>query len=374
MRRATVLGSALLSALSVAATGCGFSSVDPDADVRVSGTALTASGAPLADAQVLLFKQADLGEVIFGSVLAVGTLGTICLLPEAPALCDRAQRTTTDAQGRFSFDLTGEDTQGTLGTAATMNVVFSAGRGRTSTTISFTADAESVSLPPARLWNPDPKVTGGGPVRLTWKPLRGSGEVRYSAHLFDARGRSAIWTEAASGSSATLDARILEDRPGTAAVGASVELGAAEGAGEARVDYLSTRLPVRGGAGRPPSRGKRCAPVTGTGPVATGRYDRCGLTDGELDAPARLLGAGEVVTGGVVDLGARRPIDFVVARGFSGQLLLEVSDDGRAFRVVATGSGTAVALEPNAPTSARYVRLRSPSGVDQALGYEISVW
>lgn len=364
---------ALFFALSVAATGCSFSNVDPDASVHVTGRALDAAGNPLADTQVLLFKQADIGEVVFGTVLTVGTLATICLLPDAPAICTKARKATTDSDGRYAFDLTGDDTQGTLGTASTMNVVFSAGRGKTSTTLSFTAEDEEISLPDARLWNPKPRVSTAGGIRLSWSPLRGTGKVTYSAQLYDAQGRSAIWSEEAAGGSATLDARILEDRPGTAAVGASAKLAGADGAGDARASYLSARLPVRGTAGKPLSRGRACAPVSGTGPVKVARFGGCGVTDGRLDSPARLTG-GNPVTGAVVDLGSRRPIDFVVARGFAGQLLLEVSDDNRSYRVVATGSGTAVALEPNVPTSARYVRLRSPSGLDLSLGYEISVW
>ena len=296
------------------------------------------------------------------------------ILPEAPAICNKAVKARTDGDGRYEFEVKGEDTQGTLGNASTMNVVFSAGRGKTSTAVSFVADGEHVSLPDARLWNPKPQVRDSDDIRLSWSPLRGSGKVSYSALLYDASGSSAIWSQKASGDSATLDTRILEDRRGTAAVGATAKLDGADGADDVRANYLSARLPVRGTAGRPLSRGKACAPVSDVGPVTTGCFGRCGVTDGKLDAPAQLGKGGVPVTGAVVDLGSRRPIDLVVARGFSGQLLLEVSDDNHNYRLVATGSGTAVALEPNVATTARYVRLRSPSGLDLSLGYEISVW
>ena len=110
------------------------------------------------------------------------------------------------------------------------------------------------------------------------------------------------------------------------------------------------------------------------------------IADGELLALLGPSGSGKTTLlriiagldwpdgGAVVDLGSRRPIDLVVARGFSGQLLLEVSDDNHNYRPVATGSGTAVALEPNVATTARYVRLRSPSGLDESLASEVSVW
>ncbi len=63
----------LAAALCLAAAGCSTSDIDPDATVRISGRALDAAGRPLADTRVLLFKQADLGEVALGTVLVVGT-------------------------------------------------------------------------------------------------------------------------------------------------------------------------------------------------------------------------------------------------------------------------------------------------------------
>jgi hypothetical protein len=63
-----------------------------------------------------------------------------------------------------------------------------------------------------------------------------------------------------------------------------------------------------------------------------------------------------------------------VARGFAGQFLVELSDDGRAWRTVATSSGAAVALSVPGRPSARFVRLRSPVGLDESLASEVSVW
>lgn len=364
----------MLIGLSLTAS-CSFSSVDPDADVHVSGRALDAAGKPLAGARVLLLKEADIGEVLFGSILAVGTLSTICYLPDPPALCAKARTTTTDADGRYSFELTGEDTQGTLGTESTLDVVFAGGPGKASTTVSFKAKKAEITLPDARIWNSRARASvGSGGIQIAWSglPPEAGGDPSYSAQLFEADG-AALWTQSASGDRATLDPRFLEDRRGSVAVSARTELDGASGAGDVRAAFLSPRLDVRATAGAPPSRGRRCAPVTGTGPAVTGRFARCAFTDGDLDSPARLTGKG-VVVGATVDLGSRRPVRLVVARGFSGQLLLEVSDDGKSYQVVATGSGSSVGLVPNTSTSARYVRLRSPAGVDQSLAAEISVW
>lgn len=363
-----------MAALSVMVTGCSFSSVDPDASVTVTGRALNAAGKPLADTKVLLFKQADIGEVVFGSILAVGTLSTICLLPDAPAICREARTSTTDADGNYSFELKGSDTQGTLGTASTINVVFAG--SRSSTTLSFVAKEGEVSLPDARLWNASPRVSqGGGQIRLSFAKLPGGGKTAYSAQLYEAKGQAPLWSQPLSGTNAVVDARILEDRSGSVAANASTKLPGSGGTGDVRVSYLSAKVPVRATAGAPLSRGRRCAPVTGTAPAKNAGFSACATTDGKLDAPARLTVAnGGVVTGAVVDLGGVRPVDLVVARGFTGQVLLELSDDGRTYRTVSTSSGSAVALEVPGGQRARFVRLRAPAGVDQSLSSELSVW
>jgi len=370
MRR--VLG--LMASLSLAVTGCSFSSIDPDETVRVSGRALDASGKPLAETKVLLFKQADIGEVVFGSILAIGTLSTICLLPEAPAICRKARTSTTDADGNYSFELKGSDTQGTLGTASTINVVFAGSRG--STTVSFVAKEGEVNLPEARLWNASPRVSQrGGQIRLSFAKLPGGHKTTYSAQLYEAKGQAPLWSQPVSGTSASVDARILEDRSGSVAAGASTKLSGSSGAGDVRASYLSDKVPVRATSGTPLSRGRRCAAVTGTTPAKNARFSACAITDGKLDKPAHLTVAnGGVVTGAVVDLGSVRPVDLVVARGFSGQVLLEVSDDGRIYRTVSTSSGSAVALEVPGGQRARYVRLRAPAGIDESLSSELSVW
>ena len=64
----------------------------------------------------------------------------------------------------------------------------------------------------------------------------------------------------------------------------------------------------------------------------------------------------------------------MVGRGFSGQVVAEISNDGRTFSTVATSSGTAVALRIPGGQRARYVRLRSPAGLDESLCAELSVW
>ncbi|MCW2786482.1 MAG: LigA protein [Marmoricola sp.] len=362
--------------LSLAAAGCSFSSVNPDAPVHISGRVLDAAGHPLTHTKVLLFKQADIGEVVFGTVLAVGTLSTVCFLPDPPALCEKARTVTTDSDGRYAFDLKGSDTQGTLGTASTLNVVFSGPKAQGSTTVSFTAEKADITLPDARLWRSGARTAAGsGGIRLSWRSLPGSAgsHPRYSAQVYDGDG-TALFTQSASGGNATVDPRVLEDTSGTVAVSAGTSLSGGSGGGDVRASFLSARLRARG-AGAPPSRSHRCAAVTGTGPVHDGAFSRCAITDGRLGTPARLSASGgAVVSGALVDLGSVRPISLVVARGFAGQFLVEVSTNGTTFSPVTTDTGSAAVVEVPAGTRARYVRLRSPTGLDESLSSEISVW
>jgi hypothetical protein len=371
---------ALLMIVALACTGCRFSKVASDASVIVSGRAVDAGGAPLANATVRLYKQADLGEALFGTVITLGTLGVDCLLPAAPTVCHRARTVTTDQHGRYSFRLTGADTQGTLGTESTLAVVVAdpaAGAAGPSTTITFTVRAATVALPPARLWDARPHVAERrGVIRLSWRALpagTGTGAV-FSAQLFGAEPQLATWTQPGTAGHAAIDARLLEDRSGTVAAAARTSFG---GAADAHGSYLSARVPARATAGAPPSRGHPCFAVTGTDTPASTRQASCAATDGDLGSPAHLtVPRSAVVTGAVLDLGRVRSVRFVVVRGVAGTFVVEASRNGHGFHTVATGTGSGAASTAalHVRAAARYVRVRSPSGLDESLLDEISVW
>lgn len=354
--------------------GCATSDVDPDATVRLSGRALDAAGRPLADTEVLLLKQADLGELVVGTVLAVGTLGTLCLVPDAPAVCARAKRTTTDADGRYTFEIKGSDTQGTLGSESTLSVVL--GDRRAGTVVELAVKDTRVRVPDARLWRSRAHLAA--PIALGWSALpEGAGDdVSYAVHLFDAGSGAPTYTQPAEDLRASIDPRLLEDVESTVAVAAYAALPGGRGTGDVRATYLSPRLTVAARAGAPPSRGRPCAPVTGRQGRVAGPAPGCPMTDGDLSSPARLdAGArARVVTGVALDLGATRPVGLVVARGFAGQVLVEVSADGRGWQPVGGGAGTTFTLVPPGGPSARYVRVRSATGIDQSLAAEVSVW
>ena len=362
------------------ATGCTFSHVDPKASVHISGRAVDATGAPLAHATVRLFKEADLGEAIVGVVLAIGSLGTVCLLPDAPAVCNQAHVTTTDADGNYAFDLKGSDTQGLIGNESTLDLVVAApGSSGTaaSTSISFTAAKTTVALPDAQLWDASPKLSEkAGKIDLSWSALPASHGTSptYSTQFFNPAHQAATWTQSATGTHAETDARILEDQPATAAVGARADL-TGTGTGSVRGNYLSSRLSVKATAGPAPSRHDHCYAVTGTASLGKVAQNTCGATDGNLYSPARLTApAPAVVTGATIDLGRVRPVSLIVARGLAGMTVIEVSTDGITFHQVGIGTDTSTALSPPGHPMARYVRVRAPSGLDESLLSEISVW
>lgn len=373
----------VLLAATLVVSSCSFSKVDPNATVTVSGSALAADGSPLAGAQVHVFAEADLADVVFGGVLALGTLGSVCLLPAAPTICHRGHTATTDSTGRFTLTLKGSDTQGLIGTEATLDAVIAAPAATSSdpsTTLSFTVKSTTVQLPAARLWAAGERVgDSGGSVKLSWHPLpSGYGSSpAYSAQLFSAAQAALLWTQPGTGTGSTVDARVLEDVSASAAAGAHTTLASGSGTGTVHANYLSGRTPVRAAAGAPRSRHRPCSAVVGGVSTAliTVAQASCGATDGDLTEPARLMGKNAaVVTGAVVDLGAAAPIALVVAHGLAGMTLVEVSTDGTHFRQAGILAGSPAALRPPGDPVARYVRVRTPSGLDESLLSEISVW
>jgi hypothetical protein len=118
--------------------------------------------------------------------------------------------------------------------------------------------------------------------------------------------------------------------------------------------------------------------VTGTAPAGNATATpqaACAATDGDLLATGHLTAAGaKVVTGVTVDLGRARRVNLVVVRGFAGEFLVEASTDGRTFAQVGISSGSPAAVHPSGTPTARYVRVRSPSGLDESLLAELSVW
>lgn len=368
--------------LALALGGCEISRVDPAAAVHVAGRALDAGGRPLAGATLRLYKEADVGEALFGVFLAVGTLGTVCLSPAAPAICRKARTATTGADGSYRFELKGSDTQGLVGNASTMDLVIPGGDGG-SATASFKVRSTAVSLPDIRLWSAGARLgpagagagggTGAGGIRLEWAALPGEAgrDPTYSLQLLDARTRALLWSQPSGPTGGGADSRVVEDVATVAVASAVAAVG--DVVGDVRVGFVSPAIDVAGSrAGAPPSRGKPCSAVN-AGDLSTTTQATCAATDGDLTSPGRLTGNGSgVVSGVVVDLGSARRIGFVVARGVAGDVVVEGSGDGNAWSDIGKGTGPIVSLTTSA--TARAIRLRSPGGLDESLLAELSVW
>jgi hypothetical protein len=366
---------ALVLIIVLFATACDFSHVKPQQTVTISGRALSATGAPLSNVQVHLYKEADFGEFIVGTVLTIGSLGGVCLFPGAPAICQKGRAATTDAKGGYRFSLKGSDTQGIVGDAAKLDVVFAdpkAGATGPSTPLRFEAQQTVVRLPAASLWDARLHVTasakGAPSVGLSWRPQHGSAGS-YAAQLLDTRG-APLWSQSATAGRVRIDARVLEDRAAVATVTTRHDI-----ASGVNAVYLSARKPVRPVAGAPPSRHQPCSALTGTSHVAAFRQTVCVATDGDLTSPSRLVASnGKVVTGVMIQLERARRVSLVVARGLAGSAVVEVSANGRNWHTVATVNQSTAAVRLAGRPETRYVRVRSPGGLDESLIAEVSAW
>jgi hypothetical protein len=254
-----------------------------------------------------------------------------------------------------------------------------AGADAPSTAISFPARSATMKLPDLRLWRMTPHVSAPkAQLRMRWAalPRVDGANPSYFAQLYDPRRATPVWSQEAGRAGATIDARVLEDQPAKAAVTARADLDGATGTDDVHAVYLSSRVPVRSIAGVPPSRGAGCSAVSGTAPpFKLTRQTSCGVTDGDLIAAASLHASrGATVAGVVVDLGEARRVSLVVIRGVVGQYVVELSTDGRNYLTISTGTESPTAVQPAGRPVARYVRVRSPSGLGESLMTEISVW
>jgi hypothetical protein len=106
----------------------------------------------------------------------------------------------------------------------------------------------------------------------------------------------------------------------------------------------------------------------------------CRLTDGDLVGDAGIDASGcstpcaAARTSAYVDLGSRRPITLVAVRGGGGELTVETSDDARSWSYAGAGTAGLLSVTPSPQRAARYVRVRSSSGVDVSSLRQISVW
>jgi hypothetical protein len=371
---AVALVAGALMAGAVVAGGCTRSHVAPSAVIHLSGTVADAAGQPVAGAPLLLFKEVDVGEAFVGLTEALATLGAACFVPLGPAVCARARKATSGPGGSFSFDLTGRDTQGSVGNADNFDLTAllpatPATAARAATTVRFRVQRRALVLPTLRAWAAPIEVTDGRTaVQVRWPALPAAGYAPspgYSVQFVDGATRLSVATVSRATSGASVDPRWLEDRSGTTEVDATARQ---RGPGTDFVfTYRSQTAPFQGHAS-PPSRGAACVASKAANGAPT-RVSPCRLTDGDLFAAAAV--SGDTV---YVDLARPVPVALVVVRGASTVVEVESSADAKAWNPLGETTGGFSPVVVGAATTARYVRVRSTSGLDVANLTEISVW
>ncbi|MGH9223768.1 MAG: hypothetical protein ACRD2W_08265 [Acidimicrobiales bacterium] len=355
MRRLNVL-LLVLAVVATAATACTASKLDPDADVALTGTIHDPDGKPLAGAKVVLVKEVDFGEAVFGLTFLAATLGTICLSEQAPAVCSKARRATTDDQGSYTFTLKGRDTQGAVGTASTFHLSTGDPAGGPSVSARFQIQKD-VSVPTLRMWTPNLQLTTARTLRATWDQRDRSASERLvfrnSNTPSNSAGADVIW--AAEGRSPfTVDPRVLEDAKGAAFV--ESDTSEDEDGTSFRLTYRSGRVEFATNA-VPPSRNVPCSP------------DPCALTDGDLGPPPTAPPGRQETT---VDLTRSSTPTLIVVRGCPAQCDVETSVDGLAWKVVGSGQDPFFTVTPILGTPVRFVKLKSVSDLNQVA--EVSAW
>jgi hypothetical protein len=359
----------ILAALVLA--GCQASQIDTSATVTVSGRILRADGSPAGGVPVGLERELTAGDALTGVVILPLTLLTACLADPPPELCRgrNVRRATTAADGTYSFQLKGGDTQSFFGNARTLSLSaeLPPGPGEVAgaaVNAGFRVQTENLVLKDLQLWQP--KVTVG-PGRIGWEPLAGAGDYQVGVEA----GGQPVWSFGGRGREVTFDPRILEDTAGSLAVSARSST-TADGT-TVSVLHRSARVAYRSTAGPPLSRGRPCTQSAGTSPAT------CTLTDGDfttqLPAPATTTTAVPQTgatpppppASATIDLGQPRAVSLLVVRGCTCQV--EGSADGRAWSTLGASAGS-TAVVPARTSPARYVRL---TGALTELR-EISVW
>ena len=337
--------------------GCGSTpddAVDLDADFSIEGRLLDGRGEPLELTPVVL-SYPEYGPAFF----------SIDDRPGPPV----NRRRTTDEEGRFTFRLKGRDIvyprccklRPITIDSSPIRPGFRASGAFSSATFEVQGTGASVDL---RLWEPE-IVTAGG--KVTWNPPSpdSSPDAAYEVNLEllppfpGSTYFSNVWTASATGQSAELDLRRLEDAKGRVVLRASREVDGVS------YSYRSADLVLEGTAGVPASRGQGCVLETQAGiePLAP-----CPVTDGNLVADDMPFGkVGEVGRWVRLDLGAPVKIGTVFARSCGG-CEVQASPDGVRWSSLGTGDVVTAAQSQ----VARFVRMGLLPNSDGPA--EVSVW
>lgn len=374
-RRGRIAGLLSVVAASLVLGGCvDQSPVDPDARVQVNGQVLDPAGRPLQSRPVRM----GTGVTDADGALGVFTLGLSCT---TGACTGDVWDTTTDADGRFSFEIEGRDTQSSFGEARSTLITASAAppAGAVSgaeVSARFQVRTDRIDLPALSLVDPGVTIEPGERLRVAWTT---SAPGPYGVRFEDERGM-AVWAASTADPQFGLDARVLEGTSGRVVVGGGSS-DAIEGS-DVAVRWRSPGVGYASRLGPPPSRGHSCQMVRTDGLVDPADEAGCAVTDGDLVAAGLVLGpcAAEGDDASIcpppaavqIDLGAPVAVDLVVVRGCVGGCAVELSADASTWTSAgAAADGHGVVTASGAPV--RWVRVGL--GTDPLTGLqEVSVW
>ena len=346
-----------LAVLGLVASGlvaCGQGSkLADDALVVVRGTVTYPEGGAVPGVRVALVRELGPSDVASGLFLLGASIGLACVVEQPPAICQsRSHYATSGPDGTFSMTLRGKETKTTAGNSAMFALSARPPGGNAVTTEEFRIETDNLMMPPITFWSTVPAlVADAKTVHLSWGPLAASGVSKASGYrTMFSRGGQLFWSSETTETSATIDARVLEDAEGLA----WVEAKARSSAAGTDVDYTfdSPALTYKGPAGAPPYRVDPTAkpvPCTAPSPKKSGSAANCSI---------------------VFDLGSQRALALLVIRDCNARCVLQASNDQAAWSDIGTVGSRFGTLQP-AAAKARYVRVAMPAPTPLGI---FSVW
>ncbi len=334
-------------------TGCTTeSNVAPDADIKLTGKVLLEDGKPVANTLLTIDRSTN-SECMLGVFFGDWNWKSV----------------KTDAEGAFSLDLLGADTQNN-GNVARCFILHppktAKGRGMS---VSFLVQQEQVRIPTLQEWGGAPAATASADgVNVTFQsiPAPESGATAGSHSVTVQQGSSGmIWAVGVAQSGLLLNDAILEDVVAEASVHARREYKGSGTTFSLSYEGDSVALPRR--ARVPASRGASC-----TYPAAP---TVCPLTDGTLGSGGQFTDTREVV----LQLAQPKVLRKAVVRNLETwfpprELVLEGSSDGVTWVPLANllrdnSVPTFLEVDLSYPTALSQVRVRlTPQDANSSQG------
>lgn len=378
----------LLAAALLVLSSCTASKLQPDDKVAVTGKALGADGQPLSQAKVVLYKEPDIGQVLFGMIEVTASWGAVCFTDNPPDVCASIPSATTDGSGAYAFSMLGKDTTGSGNSASTFDLTIrSAAQGNglegAAAQASFIVNSTQVAVPNLKLWDPAVSfAVSNGRGTVNFGDFQGNGRDtdRGTGFVFVSKEDETMWSANDVSSGDGFDLRMLEDTEGTVMATAHSQGKLGDG-DDVAFSFRSQQLAYPVSSSAPPSRGAACFIQGESGPV---ELSPCTLTDGHFAQGFTAAAETHCTTSDCtptantwaeVDLGESRSISLVVVRGASVSAVIEVSTDASNWTQLGTSTGALSAISPVLPVQGRYVRVRATDPHNRISGLsEISVW